>query len=286
MQDVSGVGRCSVTAVLPVLSVGGLACALLPTALLSSHTGGFGPVHRRDLADDMALTLARWFDLGLRFDAVYVGYAASARQLRLVGDALPQLLLPEGKLFVDPVMGDAGRRYSYCDEALLAGFLALCGQADVIFPNRTEAALLLGKPVAAGDDPLPPDPRELTGLGCKAAVLTGIADGAGGIGVRAEEKGSAPYETFRPRYPGAYPGTGDLLASAVIAGVMAGASLPAACELACDFLDDAFGHTARFNGEPRHGLAFEPALHRFGRRVYEAFRYLDSNETGQPPCKA
>jgi len=286
VQDVSGVGRCSATVVLPVLSSGGLACALLPTALLSAHTGGFGPVHRRDLTEDMSLTLSHWFGLGLRFDAVYVGYAASARQLELLRDALPRLLKPEGLLFVDPVMGDAGRRYSYCDEALRAGFLGLCARADVIFPNRTEAALLLGAPVTAGGDPPPPAPGALTGLGCKAAVLTGLLDGAGGIGVRAEEKGSSAYETFRPRYPGAYPGTGDLLASAVISAVMAGASLPAACELACDFLDASFASTARFGGEARHGLAFEPALHTFGRRVYEAFRHDETAETELPPCKA
>jgi len=280
------VGRCSAMAVIPVLSLAGSSVAFLPTAYLSTHTGGFGQVHRSDMSRDMRGSLAHWKRLGLRFNAVYIGYAADHSQLLMLEDALPDLMAEGDALYVDPVMGDQGRRYSYCGEELIAAFRRLCARADAIFPNRTEAALLLGLPLKEGEEPEPPAPARLLSLGARQVVLTGALDERDGIGVQTASRNGHQFETYRRRYPGAYPGTGDLLASAVIAGVMAGASLPAACELACDFLDDAFGHTARFNGEPRHGLAFEPALHRFGRRVYEAFRYLDSNETGQPPCKA
>lgn len=113
VMDLSSVGRCSALAVVPVLSLSGFSCALLPTAYLSTHTGGFGEVHRRDMSEDMKPALAHFISLGLRFDAVYIGYVASAGQLSMMEEALPRLLMPGGRLFVDPVMGDGGKRYSF-----------------------------------------------------------------------------------------------------------------------------------------------------------------------------
>ena len=253
-------GRCSALVALPVLALAGLRCALLPTALFSTHTGGFGEVHRRDLGADTAATLGHWRRLGLSFDAVYVGYTADAAQLRLVEDALPWLMAPGARLFVDPVMGDNGKRYAFCGEGLVAGFRQLCARADVIFPNRTESALLLDLPLTPGAEPAPPQAGSLLSLGAKAVVLTGVLDGKGGIGVRAENAGSPPYSTFRERMGGSWPGTGDLLASCVIAAVLLGADLHLACGIACDLLDESLRRTVFSGGEPRHGLAFEPSL--------------------------
>ncbi|HSK69809.1 MAG TPA: PfkB family carbohydrate kinase [Candidatus Limnocylindria bacterium] len=276
VQDISCVGRCSTLVALPVLSSGGHACALLPTALLSAHTGGFGDVYRRDLGADMEGILAHWRGIGLRFDAVYVGYAGSAEQLWMVEQALPSIMLPGARLYVDPVMGDHGRAYRFITPDMVAAFRSLCAKASVIFPNRTETALLLGVPLRPGEEPAMPEPGALGALGAGSAVLTGVTDGAGGIGVWAQHGEGVGYTTFRRRYAGSWPGTGDLFASAAIAALEAGVSLPQACELSCDFLDASFRHTLEVGTETRHGLAFEPGLVRLGAEIAKV--------RGEGPC--
>ncbi len=260
VQDLSCVGRCSMQVVLPVLSAAGLCCAMLPTALLSAHTGGFGQVHRRDLTEDMAGILSHWQRLDLRFDAVYTGYLGSAEQTGMILQALGQLMKPGAKLFVDPVMADHGRRYAFCGEQMLAGFRALCARADVIFPNRTEAALLLGLPLTPGEEPPVPDQEALLSLGAPQAVVSGVLSSEGQIGVKVFSSGKEPGVLFRRRYPGAYPGTGDLLAASVIAGLMRGMALEAACALALDLIDGAFSFVMDHPRPARFGLPFEQAL--------------------------
>ncbi|MGI6724799.1 MAG: bifunctional hydroxymethylpyrimidine kinase/phosphomethylpyrimidine kinase [Christensenellales bacterium] len=272
VTDLSGVGRCAAMVAVPVISLSGSNCALLPTAVFSTHTGGFGQVHRRDMTPDMKPILAHWLDLGLRFDAVFVSYVANERQLNLLEDALPSLLGTQGKLYLDPVMGDHGRRYAFCGEALVEGFARLCRVADTIFPNRTEAALLMGVPLRAGEEPPPPAAEDILALGAKNAVVTGVRDETGQVGVMAAMFGSPDvYQTFRKHYEGAYPGAGDLLASCIVSALALGAALPRACDIACDFLDESLSHTARYRIPSRFGLVFEQALPRLSR-VFEALK--------------
>lgn len=263
-------GRCSTLAVLPVLSVSGLACAVLPTVLFSAHTGGFGRVYRRELTEDLKGILSHWQGIGLSFDAIYIGYVANAAQLWLVEQALDGLMAEGARLYVDPVMGDHGRAYQFLQEDLIAGFRSLCARADLIFPNLTEAALLLGRELKPGVEPDPPGAGELLELGVQASLITGIENGRGGIGVLAESKDSSVYSTFRHRYPGTFPGTGDLLASCVISALHRGATLENACNIACDFLDDTLRMTVGSHAETRHGLIFEPGLGRLAQALDSA----------------
>lgn len=260
VMDISGVGRCSALAVVPVLSLSGCSCAFLPTAYFSTHTGGFGAVHRLDMKADMEQAIAHYKRLGLRFDAVYIGYAASEDHLMVLEEALGDLLLPDGKLYLDPVMGDHGRRYAFCGEGLIEGYRRLCKKADVIFPNQTEAALLLGNPISESTEPAVPDAHSLRGLGAGNVVLTGVSSPEGEIGVLAVPLTGEAFSVFRPKHPGSFPGTGDLFAACVIASLMKGARFTTACEIACDFLDTSLRATAAFDSEPRFGLAFEKAL--------------------------
>lgn len=272
VTDLSGVGRCAAMVAVPVISLSGSNCALLPTAVFSTHTGGFGPVHRRDMTPDMAPILAHWLDLGLQFDAAYVSYVANERQLALLEDALPALLGAQGKLYLDPVMGDHGRPYAFCGEALVEGFSRLCRMADTVFPNRTEAAMLMGVPLREGEEPPPPAAGDILSLGARNAVVTGVRDEAGRIGVMAAMSGRRDvYHTFRKYHEGSYPGTGDLLASCAVAALTLDAALPRACEIACDFLDESLEHTARYRTPSRFGLAFEQALPRLSC-VFEALK--------------
>jgi len=260
IQDISCVGRCSMQVVLPVLSAAGLSCAMLPTALFSTHTGGFGQVHRRDLLEDMTGILAHWQRLGLRFDAVYTGYLGAVKQAEVVLASLGQLMAPGARLYVDPVMADHGKPYTFCGEEMVAGLRLLCQQADLIFPNRTEAALLLGQPITPGLEPPVPEASAIASLGALEAVVTGVSTHTGQIGVTAFFRDRPARTLLHRRYPGRYPGTGDLLASVVIAGLMRGQPLEGACALALDFIDTAFLAAQRHPLPARFGLAFEAAL--------------------------
>ncbi|MDD3109270.1 MAG: pyridoxamine kinase [Eubacteriales bacterium] len=267
IQDISCVGRCSMQVVLPVLAASGLRCAMLPTALFSTHTGGFGQVHRLDLLKDMEGIINHWQRLGLAFDAVYTGYLGAAAQAELVLSFLAQLMAPEGKLYVDPVMADQGKPYAFCGDDMVAGLKALCQRADVIFPNRTEAALLLGRQIIAGFEPEVPDQAQVLSLGAPQAVLTGVISQEGQIGVTAYSAGQEPKTLLHKRYPGSYPGTGDMLASAVIAGLMREHMLESACALALDFIDAAFAAAVSRPLPARYGLPFELALPGFIRAL-------------------
>lgn len=264
IQDISLVGRCSLTAALPLLSACGISVTMLPTALLSSHTGGFGTPHRLDLSGDMALTLQHWQEIPLRFDAIHVGYLAGSSQLPQVQQALERYHLPGCRLFIDPVMGDWGRRYSFCDEALIEGFRQLARGADLLLPNRTEAALLLNQTYEKGADSpekLLRQLQALLGLGCGAALITGISGGDGFIGVAAVEGGgSLPTVSLHKEAEGSWPGTGDLFASAVEAALLRGMPLKAACDLAVAFLSRCISHADAAPKQARFGLPFELEL--------------------------
>ncbi len=263
IQDLSCLGRCSLLAALPVFNAAGIRATPLPTALLSSHTG-FPGAARRDLSEDMAAALGQWETLGLEFDAIHIGYLAGAGQLPVIERALGLFLGENTRLFVDPVMGDWGRAYSYCDGALLEGFRSLCARADLILPNRTEAALLLGEPYSkAPDRPegLLRQLKALLALGARGAVITGSNGQSGYTGAVCLSEGMlSPRAALTAQLPGDWPGTGDLFAAALEAALLKGRSLEAACETAVQFVArclqgaDASAQTARF------GAPFERAL--------------------------
>ena len=150
INDISCVGRCSLTVALPVISAAGVECSVLPTAVLSTHTGGFDGFTFRDLTDDIAPVTEHWARLGLTFDAVYTGYLGSIRQIGLILDASEHFVRPGVPLIVDPVMGDAGRLYANFDSDFVAAMRTLCARADIITPNLTEASFLLGEEYRAG----------------------------------------------------------------------------------------------------------------------------------------
>lgn len=183
VQDISCFGKCSTTAALPILSALGHECVVLPTALLSTHTGGFRHYTFLDLTDEMRKILAHWRELSIRFDAVQTGYFAAPAQMAMVREFL------EGRellRFIDPVLGDGGALYSIYDDAVVEAMRAFCRGADVITPNVTEAALLTGIPYD-GDhyDPAAMDRllRALFDLGARRAVVTGIRFSKEEIGI-------------------------------------------------------------------------------------------------------
>lgn len=263
IHDLSCVGRCSLTVALPVLSAAGLHVSVLPTALLSTHTGEFTGYTNLDLTQEMAKIYAHFQTLPLRFDGLYSGFLGSWEQLALVEDVFAHYRRADTLLLVDPVMADHGKLYATYTETLARDMGRLCRQADVIVPNLTEAAILLE--ASYREQPSFPQVEAMLRAlhkryGCRQAVITGI--------LRDGLLGAAAYDAQRdcvffhgqPPMNHVFYGTGDVLASALLAGLMRGRSLSQATTLAVDFTYQSMLHTLD-NGLPlRYGVAFEQAL--------------------------
>ncbi len=263
IHDLSCVGRCSLTVALPVLSAAGLHVSVLPTALLSTHTGEFTGYTNLDLTQEMAKIYAHFQTLPLRFDGLYSGFLGSWEQLALVEDVFAHYRRADTLLLVDPVMADHGKLYATYTETLARDMGRLCRQADVISPNLTEAAILLE--ASYREQPSFPQVEAMLRAlhkryGCRQAVITGI--------LRDGLLGAAAYDAQRdcvffhgqPPMDHVFYGTGDVLASALLAGLMRGRSLSQATTLAVDFTYQSMLHTLD-NGLPlRYGVAFEQAL--------------------------
>lgn len=263
IHDLSCVGRCSLTVALPVLSAAGLHVSVLPTALLSTHTGEFTGYTNLDLTQEIAKIYAHFQTLPLRFDGLYSGFLGSWEQLALVEDVFAHYRRADTLLLVDPVMADHGKLYATYTETLARDMGRLCRQADVIVPNLTEAAILLE--ASYREQPSFPQVEAMLRAlhkryGCRQAVITGI--------LRDGLLGAAAYDAQRdcvffhgqPPMDHVFYGTGDVLASALLAGLMRGRSLSQATTLAVDFTYQSMLHTLD-NGLPlRYGVAFEQAL--------------------------
>ena len=217
IQDFSCIGSCSQTIALPVLSAMGVECAALPTALLSAHTAFDGFVSL-DLTPQLPAIMAHWRAMHLRFDAVYTGYLASAEQVGLVGALLDGMDERPALTLIDPVMGDNGALYAGFSDAFPQTMRALCGRADVLTPNVTEACLLTGTAYSPVQDAAQTRRllERLLELGCRAAVLTGLRVD-GDMAVAALQRDGTGTLVRTSYIPEVFHGTGDLFA-AVLTG--------------------------------------------------------------------
>ena len=260
IQDISCVGQCSLTVALPILSACGLETCILPSAVLSTHTGGFTGYTFRDLSDDMPAIAAHWQKEGISFDAVYTGYLGSREQIGYVKDIMASLLRDGGVKIVDPAMADNGKLYWGFDEAFVEEMKKLCAEADILLPNITEASFLTGEPYLESYDEAYVDGLcgKLTALGAKKVVLTGVSYAAGQTGVVVYEDGRMSYYCHKKIAQGCH-GTGDVYASAFAGAYMRGFSLYEAAKIAADYVVRCIEYT---DGDPAHryGVKFEPVL--------------------------
>lgn len=269
VHDLSGFGRCSLTVALPVLSAMGVQVSCLPTAVLSTHTGGFQGYTFRDLTGDMRPFFSHWLREGLAFDALYTGYLGSAEQIGIVGDFLSAFRTDQNLILVDPVMGDHGQLYSLYTPDMAAGMRRLCARADVIVPNMTEAALLTGMEYREDgheEKYLEEICLRLLELGAGQVALTGVSPAPGRIGAACHD-GRRMTVYAPPRVDAHYDGTGDLFASVLLGGLLHGRGLEAAARLAADFTRDCVARSVQNGTNPHEGVDFEPALWRLGREV-------------------
>ena len=264
IHDLSGYGRASLTVAIPILSYMGYQVCPLPTAVLSAHSEYEG-FRSFDLTEQMQPIIDHWNQLGLRFDALYSGYLASERQLDIVEGFFKDFTPEAGFILVDPVLGDRGRLYPGMEERMVEGMRRLCSMANVITPNLTEAAFLLGKPMhhAVTAAEAAEWCVELAGMGPEHCIITSAP------GERKERVSTLAYNRTDGRLwrvscdflPASYPGTGDAFASVITGCLLNGDSLPEALERAVYFIQ--MGIRATFGGEhrPLDGMEQEKVLH-------------------------
>ncbi|GHU68450.1 pyridoxal kinase [Clostridia bacterium] len=277
IHDLSGAGKCSLSIALPVLSAMGCEVCAMPTALLSTHTGNIQGFTYRDLTDDLPRIAEHWASLGLRFDAIYTGFAASTKQLAAISEAVDMLRGPDTLVLVDPVMGDHGVLYKTYTAGMIDAMRQLCVKADIITPNLTEAAMLLGieySEALHSEQSLSIIMNDLLTIGPKRVVVTGVefADGQLGAAVSGQaniipaemsdhSKDGVPISFIkRPAIPGIWYGTGDLFASVLLGAVISGMAFADAAVMAVETTHSSIERTLRNGTDPRFGVHFEAEL--------------------------
>ena len=260
IQDFSCIGSCSQTIALPVLSAMGVECAALPTALLSAHTAFDGFISL-DLTPQLPAIMAHWRAMHLRFDAVYTGYLASAEQVGLVGALLDGMDERPALTLIDPVMGDNGALYAGFSDAFPQAMRALCGRADVLTPNVTEACLLTGTAYSPVQDAAQTRRllERLLELGCRAAVLTGLRVD-GDMAVAALQRDGTGTLVRTSYIPEVFHGTGDLFASTCAGALVQGAPLERAVRLAADYVALTLRRTVQAPDRRWYGVNFQETL--------------------------
>lgn len=263
VQDISCLGKCSLTVALPIISAMGVECAVIPTAVLSTHTMFRGYTFR-DLTEDIRPILAHWTKEGIKYDAVYTGYLGSKEQLDIVSDMFDELKKQGALVVVDPVMADNGKLYPGFTKEFAAGMAALCGKADVIVPNLTEASYMLNVPYVGNDydeayikDML----VKLCGLGCKKSVITGVSFEKGELGVMSYDSESGEFFSyFNTHLPVSYHGTGDIFSSTFLGGLVRDMGMDNALKVAVDYTVKCIDCTMKNPESNSYGVDFETAI--------------------------
>lgn len=266
IHDLSCFGRCALTVIIPTLSALGIQAVPLPTALLSTHTGGFENMYFADLSREMDEISDHFATLDLKFDSVYSGFLGSEAQIGRVAKFIDNFAKKEAPIFVDPVMGDDGVLYSTYTKELGEGMKHLVQKADIITPNYTEACFLTGTEYRPTDTM---NEKELETLadeliskllkfGQKKIAVTGFETSDSVITFGSD--GNGIFTDKRERHAASYPGTGDIFASALLGYFLDGESFKLSTQKACAFTAKVIEYTMQFPTPHREGVMLEPCL--------------------------
>lgn len=269
IQDISCVGQCSLTVALPIISACGIETAVLPSAVLSTHTAGFSGYTFRDLTEDMPAIKEHWLKENIKFDAIYTGYLGSTKQIDYVADIFDSVGGENCIRAVDPAMADNGKLYPGFDAEFVEAMKGLCGKADYLIPNITEASFLADMEYKTEYTKAYIDEliEKLCALGCKNIILTGVSYQQGKTGVVVFENGE--YKYYEHIFlPNSCHGTGDIYASAFVGALVRGKSAYDAAKIAADYTVECIKATAE---EENHwyGAKFEPVLGKLIKLIEE-----------------
>lgn len=262
IHDISCFGRCSLTVALPILSSAGIETTVIPTSILSTHTGGFSGYTFRELTDDILPVAEHWKREGITVPAVYTGYLGSKEQVDLVISAIDIIAEKDALIVVDPAMADYGRLYGGFPEDFPKYMSKLCKRADIIVPNITEACMLLDKPYTDGpysEDFINELLIGLYNLTKAKVVLTGVWFDFKRIGAACFDGESVEY-VFSDRIDASYHGTGDVFASTLVSGIMNKKDLKTSAELAVNFTCECIKNTKKLQPNENYGVCFETVI--------------------------
>ena len=262
IQDISCYGQCSITVALPIVSAFGIETAVLPSAVLSTHTSGFSEYTVRDLTEDLPNIRKHWEKEGIYFDAIYTGFIGSIEQLDYIKDIIDSRLKPDGLVFVDPAMADQGEFYNGFDQEFADKMGELCKLGDYILPNTTEACYILHKPWKEEftKEEMLDMANELSQFTKRHVVLKGDTHKEGQLGMIVLDKQESSCEiVFNDKVDYVSHGTGDVFASAFVGSTMNGKSPAQAAKIAGEFTKRAIEKTI---GDENHkyGVKFEQVI--------------------------
>lgn len=263
IQDISCVGKCSLTVALPIISACGVETSVIPTAVLSTHTA-FNGFTFCDLTDEIEPIAKHWKEENISFDAIYTGYLGSFRQLQLINSFINDFKTEDNIVFIDPVMGDNGKLYPGFTQDFADSMAELCGKADVIVPNLTEACFMLHEDYIENgysEEYIKKMLIKLTGLGCKNAVLTGVSFEEGKLGVMVYNRETKEFSSyFTEKINVSFHGTGDVFSSACVGALMKGLSLEGALKTAANYTVASIAATVKEENHNWYGVNFEEAI--------------------------
>lgn len=265
IHDLSGFGRSSLAVVIPIISTMGIQVCSVPTAVLSTHTGGFKDYTFIDLTDNMRDYLHHWQKIGIEFDCIYSGFLGSPQQINIIADFIDGFSTNNPLVVVDPVLGDNGRLYSTMNEDMVRHMREFIKKAAVITPNYTEAAYLLNKPYKLDikKEELKEWLLELASMGPEKVIITSAPDSrrTNNINVVAYNKADGRFWKVSCVYmPAHFPGTGDIFTSVIVGSLLQGDNLPLAIDRAVQFITAAI-RASYGNGYPeREGVLLERVL--------------------------
>ena len=237
IQDISCVGKCSLTVALPIISAMGVETAIIPTAVLSTHTM-FKNFTFKDLTEEIQPITHHWKEENIGFDAIYTGYFGSFEQIDIVASMFDEFKTDSNVIVVDPVMGDNGKLYPAFDEAFAEKMATLCAKADIIVPNMTEASFMTGMEYKEDYDEeyVKKMLLQLSKLGAKISVLTGIGFKEGTTGVMGYDKEADEFFYYsNEKLPASFHGTGDVFASTLVGAMMNGMDWKEGLKVAADY---------------------------------------------------
>lgn len=262
-QDISCLGQCSLTVALPIISACGIETIILPSAVLSTHTGCFPGYTFHDLTEDIPGIINHWKQSELSFDCLYTGYLGSMTQIEYAKDLRKSVISSDGLFIVDPVMADDGRLYSGFTPDFVKEMAGLCAEADIILPNITEACFMTGTEprLYNHDEEYVTDLIDrLSDFGASKIILKGICFEPNKIGVAIKDNTTNELSYyFTDKNPKNSPGTGDCYASAFVGSLISGLSLYDSAALAADFVLECIKKTAD-DSTHTYGVKFEKAL--------------------------
>lgn len=260
IQDISCVGQCSLTVALPILSACGIETAILPSTVLSNHTGGFSGWTFADLTEEMPKICRQWEKENISFEAVYTGYLGSAKQIDYVLEIVKSRLDEGGRFICDPVIGDNGKLYAGFDDDFIKAMKKLTLSADIILPNITEACALTNTGYREEYDEgfIEGLLEKLAENSAKTILITGVSYNSGSTGVAIYENGKYSYYKHK-KIPQLCHGTGDIFSSAFTGAITNGLSAADAAKIAADFTLSCIENTID-DKDHWYGVKFEPVL--------------------------